>query len=218
MVDTSNITSGKLECKWRRITGGQLEQSWTLDDPPTYSDPIWVCIQPHAAQPLSTYFREYRSSPSRAEHLERSYPHAGRIAAPLLALASLLETSPLHAETFLGRAIPTSATVTLSLSNEPPNRLEGVAAPELNQKLGRASKDAMQRIVAGKRFQCELTGEQTDDREVGVCYLDDVADICAEITSQGLACDCHRYSNGRYAEYETEKSRTLPFPRYCRVR
>ena len=76
----------------------------------------------------------------------------------------------------------------------------------------------MQRIVAGQRLRCELTGEKTHDRKVGVCYLDDGTDIGAAIITEGLARDCPRFSGGRYEIYETEKSRTLPFPGYCRKR
>lgn len=95
-------------------------------------------------------------------------------------------------------------------------RLQGVSAPELKEKWGRASKKAMERLVAGKRLRCELTGKKTYDREVGVCYLDDGTDIGTAIISQGLARDCPKYSGGRYAEFETAKSRTLPLPGYCR--
>jgi hypothetical protein len=51
-----------------------------------------------------------------------------------------------------------------------------------------------------------------------VCYLDDGTDIGAAIITEGLARDCPRYSGGRYEVYETEKSRTLPLPGYCRRR
>jgi endonuclease YncB( thermonuclease family) len=99
-----------------------------------------------------------------------------------------------------------------------PIRLQGVAAPELNEKWGRASKQAMQRLVAGRRLTCELTGEKAHDRKVGICYLDDGADIGAALIAEGLARDCPRFSGRRYAQFETEKSSTLPFPDYCRRR
>jgi endonuclease YncB( thermonuclease family) len=99
-----------------------------------------------------------------------------------------------------------------------PIRLQGVAAPELREKWGRASKKAMQRLTAGQRLRCELTGEKTHDREVGVCYLDDGTNIGAAIIAEGLARNCPRYPGGRYAKHETEQSRTLPFPGYCRRR
>ena len=98
-----------------------------------------------------------------------------------------------------------------------PIRLQGVAAPESKEKWGRASKKTMEQIVAGRRLRCELTGDKTYGREV-VCYLDDGTDIGAAIIVEGLARDCPRYSGGRYAAYQTDKSRTLPFPAYCRKR
>jgi endonuclease YncB( thermonuclease family) len=76
----------------------------------------------------------------------------------------------------------------------------------------------MQPLVAGKRLTCELTGEKTYDRQVGVCYLDDSTEIGAAIIAEGLARDCPRYSGGRYFELETKKNKTLPFPGYCRKR
>jgi endonuclease YncB( thermonuclease family) len=39
---------------------------------------------------------------------------------------------------------------------------------------------------------CELTGERTDDREVGVCYDSEGKDIGAAIIAAGLARDCAR--------------------------
>jgi hypothetical protein len=58
--------------------------------------------------------------------------------------------------------------------------------------------------------------DQTRDRDVGVCYLDDCADIGAAIIAEGLARDCPNTRVGDMV-YETEKSRTLPFPKkICR--
>ncbi|WP_367268187.1 thermonuclease family protein [uncultured Thiohalocapsa sp.] len=97
-------------------------------------------------------------------------------------------------------------------------RLQGLAAPELGEQWGRTSRDAMQRIVAGNRLNCTLTGERPYDREVGVCRLDDGRDIAAILVGRGLGRGCPRYSGGRYATDETDRSRTLPFPDYCRRR
>jgi endonuclease YncB( thermonuclease family) len=127
----------------------------------------------------------------------------------------LLLPLPASAETLIGHADRVRDGDTIVVS-QVPIRLHGVAAPELKEKWGRASKKAMQRLVAGQRLRCELTGKKTYDREVGVCYLDDGTDIGAAIITEGLARDCPRYSGGRYVEFETEKSRTLPLPDYCR--
>jgi endonuclease YncB( thermonuclease family) len=119
------------------------------------------------------------------------------------------------AETLIGRADHVRDGDTIVVSGVP-IRLQGLAAPELGEKWGRASREAMQRIVAGKRLRCELTGERSHDRAVGVCRLDDGRDIAAILISQGLARDCPRYSTGRYADDEIAQSRTLPLPGYCR--
>ncbi|KAA6183742.1 thermonuclease family protein [Thiohalocapsa marina] len=132
-------------------------------------------------------------------------------------IAAVIAAPALQAETLLGRATHVRDGDTIEVQGVA-IRLQGVAAPELREKWGRASKEAMQRIVSGQRLRCELTGERTHDRKVGVCFLDDGTDIGAELISQGLARDCPRFSDGRYADVEVTQSRTLPFPGYCRRR
>jgi hypothetical protein len=51
--------------------------------------------------------------------------------------------------------------------------------------------------------RCELDGERTHDRCAGACYLDG-ADISEVLVHRGLARDCPRYSQGRYAEAELQ--------------
>ena len=150
MVDASNVTSGQLGWKWYRRTSGQPERCRIAVDTRTHSDPSCVCIQPLAAQPLSPGCPKHRFSPSRAEHSSRSYARVGLVAALLLALALLLATSPLHAETLYGRADDVRDGDTIDV--------QGVAAPEPNQKWGRTSKGAMQRLIAGKRLRCAVNG------------------------------------------------------------
>ena len=97
-----------------------------------------------------------------------------------------------------------------------PIRLNGVSAPEMNEPLGRQSKAFMTDLVIGKRLRCELNGEKTHDRFVGVCYLDG-QDIGATVIANGLAVDCPRFSGGRYAEYEIEEAAArIKLPGYCR--
>ena len=97
-----------------------------------------------------------------------------------------------------------------------PIRLNGVSAPELSEPLGPKSKEFMLDLVMGKRLRCELSGGKTHDRFVGTCYLDE-QDIGAVVIANGLALDCPRYSERRYAEYQvkgiTEKRK---LPRYCK--
>ena len=97
-----------------------------------------------------------------------------------------------------------------------PIRFDGVAAPDLDEPYGEQSKNAMRGLVAGQQVRCELTGAKTCDRFVGTCLLEDGRNLSAEIISMGLARDCPRYSGGRYKRFETERSRRLPFPAYCK--
>lgn len=94
-----------------------------------------------------------------------------------------------------------------------PVRLMGVAAPELSEPGGSASKATMRAITHGRVVACELTGARTYDRRVGICYIDG-RDIGAEIIARGHARDCPRYSGGRYAALEINHA--LPLPGYCR--
>lgn len=101
-----------------------------------------------------------------------------------------------------------------------PIRLQGLSAPERGEPFGKASSDFMRTLVLGKALRCDLNGERTHDRVVGICYLDGV-DISALIIREGLARDCPRYSGGRYAADERQAKRTglhdsYRLPGYCR--
>lgn len=98
-----------------------------------------------------------------------------------------------------------------------PIRLNGIAAPELEDPQGPAARDFMKNLVAGKIVSCELDGERSYDRVIGVCYLDG-QDIGALIINAGLARDCPKFSNGRYDEFNTAASERLPLPVYCMER
>jgi micrococcal nuclease len=99
-----------------------------------------------------------------------------------------------------------------------PIRLNGVSAPELKEPLGPQSKRFMRNLVDGNRVRCELNGEKTYDRFVGVCYLGG-QDVGAAVIEAGLALDCPRFSSGRYAGVESPASRdAIKLPRYCRVK
>jgi len=100
-----------------------------------------------------------------------------------------------------------------------PIRLQGLSAPERGEPFGRASSDFMRALVLEKSVRCELNGERTHDRLVGICFLG-AADISALIIREGLARDCPRYSGGRYAVDERQAKRTglhkvYRLPRYC---
>jgi len=70
--------------------------------------------------------------------------------------------------------------------------------------------------VFGKRVRCILTGDKSYDRFVGTCFDAQDRDIGALAISEGHARDCPRFSEGRYQEYETERSRSLTAHEYCR--
>lgn len=103
-----------------------------------------------------------------------------------------------------------------------PIRLNGLAAPERDEPGGVEATHAMRRMIDGRELRCELNGERTYDRCVGVCYLADT-DIAATMVRMGLARDCPRYSGGRYAEDERRAvadgdtiRRVYPLPANCR--
>ena len=105
-----------------------------------------------------------------------------------------------------------------------PIRLNGLAAPEGDEPGGAAATEAMLELVQGRTLRCELDGEHTHDRCVGVCYLSG-ADISEIMVHRGLARDCSRFSQGRYARAEHRAAangatigRGYTLPGYCRPR
>jgi endonuclease YncB( thermonuclease family) len=95
-------------------------------------------------------------------------------------------------------------------------RLQGIAAPEIEQPGGRQSRAALIRLVQGRRLHCRLTGERSYNRWIGTCRREDGADLGAAMVAGGHARDCARYSDGRYADLEPRGARRLPLPGYCR--
>ena len=105
-----------------------------------------------------------------------------------------------------------------------PIRLNGLAAPEGDEPGGAAATHAMIELVQGHTIRCELDGERTHDRCVGVCYLNG-ADVAEVMVREGLARDCPRFSGGRYAEAEHQAAadgatirQAYILPGYCRPR
>jgi micrococcal nuclease len=97
-----------------------------------------------------------------------------------------------------------------------PVRLNGLDGPETSTRIGREVRAFMTRLVRGETVTCQLNGDRTHDRWVGVCYLDE-QDIGAIAVANGHALDCRRYSGGRYRELETPAARSrIPRARYCR--
>jgi hypothetical protein len=93
-------------------------------------------------------------------------------------------------------------------------RLQGVAAPELDEPRGPEARDFPTTIALGKRARCDLTGERSFDRQVAVCRIDG-QDLGRLIVEAGLARDCPHFSDGRYEPFEVEQSKRLPLPGYC---
>ncbi|MBW0158410.1 thermonuclease family protein [Sinorhodobacter sp. B57] len=91
-----------------------------------------------------------------------------------------------------------------------PIRLNGVDAPELSARYGRESKAFMQRAIRGREITCDLNGDRTYDRWVGVCFVKvdrEYIDLGAALVANGYALDCARYSGGRYRSLEPAGAR-----------
>ncbi|MCO6385344.1 thermonuclease family protein [Oceanicola sp. 502str15] len=118
----------------------------------------------------------------------------------LIPFAVILHTAPLAAQVQVrdGDTIVVAGT---------PVRLNGVDAPELGTRAGRDARRWMVNFLAGREVDCELNGERTHDRWVGVCFVDG-KDIGAALIAAGHALDCRRYSGGRYAHLETPAARS----------
>ena len=93
-------------------------------------------------------------------------------------------------------------------------RLQGIAAPELDEPLGPEARDFLTAIALGKLARCDLTGEISFDRQVAICRIDG-RDLGEMMIEAGLARDCPHYSGGRYKAFEVERSKGLPLPVYC---
>ena len=102
-------------------------------------------------------------------------------------------------------------------------RLNGVDAPEVvhpgydhDDPFGPEARDEMRRIVGDKVVRCELSGERSYERLVGVCFLPDGRDLGAEIIRRGLALDCPHFSGSKYRTLEPDGVREIiRQARYC---
>ncbi|WP_191062502.1 thermonuclease family protein [Geminicoccus harenae] len=96
-------------------------------------------------------------------------------------------------------------------------RLQGIAAPEMDESGGSAAKAYLRELAEGRTVVCALTGERTHGRRVGTCWVDS-QDLAEAVIAAGLARDCPRFSGGRYAGVEQPEAAELPLPGYCRPR
>ncbi len=101
-------------------------------------------------------------------------------------------------------------------------RLQGIVAPEGNEPGGDIATNAMRDLVLGKDLRCDLTGDRSHDRVIGVCFLKDGRDIGEVMVFEGNARDCRKFSRGRYADAERhartmgrDLSQIYALPEYC---
>ncbi|WP_253282799.1 thermonuclease family protein [Ruegeria sp. HKCCD7318] len=126
---------------------------------------------------------------------------------------------PCHATTLEGKVVHVRDADTIEIATDRGRfavRLNGVDAPELNERGGQAGKRWMQRTYRNAIVTCNFNGQRSYDRWIAVCFDKNGADIGAAVINAGHARDCPRYSGGRYRKYETEASRAIPPKRYCR--
>lgn len=99
-------------------------------------------------------------------------------------------------------------------------RLSGISAAERGHGTYKSCKYIVEKIIAeSDTVTCKLTGDMTYDRHVGICTVtkkDEAEDLQQKIIENGCARDCKRYSRGKYKIFETEASRELPLPNYCK--
>ena len=105
-------------------------------------------------------------------------------------------------------------------------RLQGIAAPEKHEQIGKVSGRNLRTTAEGKEATCYLDGTRTSDRSkyrpVAVCFVDGL-DVGRQQVRSGHALDCPRFSKGRYAEDERwasslgkTLSKKYKLPSYCR--
>lgn len=132
---------------------------------------------------------------------------------PVLLLA-LIATPALADRILEGRVTVVRDVDTIVVAGTPV-RLNGLDGPEVSNRAGQEARAFMTRLVRGRTVTCQLNGERTYDRWVGVCFLD-AQDIGAIAVANGHALDCRRYSGGRYRDLETPAARSrIGRARYC---
>jgi endonuclease YncB( thermonuclease family) len=124
-----------------------------------------------------------------------------------LAAASLLTATAALADRIIEGRVTVVRDVDTIVVGGTPVRLNGVDGPETSTRAGQNARAFMTRLVRGEIVTCDLNGERTYDRWVGVCYLGE-QDIGAIAIANGHALDCPRYSGGRYRDLETPAARS----------
>ena len=137
----------------------------------------------------------------------------------LVFAAAIILASPAAATEISGKLVHVRDADTIEVATSRGRiavRLNGVDAPELKERGGRAGREWMRRVFGGQRLTCRLNGDRTYDRWVGVCWDREGHDLGASVIAAGHARDCPRYSGGRYREFETAASKSIPSKPYCR--
>jgi endonuclease YncB( thermonuclease family) len=100
-------------------------------------------------------------------------------------------------------------------------RLQGIAAPEMREPMGRESYLSLVQITEGKEVVCQLDGTTANRRPVGVCFVGG-QDVGRAQVEAGFARDCAAYSKGRYRDSEmkareagNDLSHIYELPKYC---
>lgn len=86
-------------------------------------------------------------------------------------------------------------------------RLAGIDAPELHHPWGRKARSALIGLCRGHEITATFEPDISYDRYVATCTLPDGRDLSAEMVKCGLALDWPRFSQGKYARFETRDAR-----------
>lgn len=133
-----------------------------------------------------------------------------------IAILVFLTAGPVFADGMIEGRVTVVRDVDTIVVAGTPVRLNGLDGPETSTRIGREARSFMTRLVRGEIVSCQLNGDRTYDRWVGICYLDG-QDIAAIAVANGYALDCRRYSGGRYRDLETPAARSrIPRSGYCR--
>jgi micrococcal nuclease len=99
-------------------------------------------------------------------------------------------------------------------------RLFGISAAERGHSSYKQCKIIVKDIIEqSDKVSCELTGDKTYDRLVGICSVmsdNKSTNLHRLIIENSCARDCESYSGGIYKIYETEGAKELPLPNYCK--
>jgi endonuclease YncB( thermonuclease family) len=97
-------------------------------------------------------------------------------------------------------------------------RLFGIDAEELDEPNGPRARSALRALVRGTpHVRCQLTGEKSYNRMVGICHTAEGVNLNEAMVRGGYALDCARYSDGIYRQFEPMAIRlTLIQKPYCR--